>query len=152
MFCHRRHLHRWACRVLMAWLFSVAAGVANACVVANLANTDGQQRSAAAVAAGAKTVSIGTLDHSSHQAQPERGQGHGASSAKANCQDFCDKSAVTVPKVKTAVDGVGGYGLPPAALRVALPIPELPPVQHGTLGLEGGHAPPITIAFLRLTL
>lgn len=49
MFRHRRHLHRWAYRVLVVWLFGIAAGVANACLVADFAREDRQPLAAATV-------------------------------------------------------------------------------------------------------
>lgn len=128
MFRHRRHLHRWACRLVVLWLFGIAAGVAHACMVADLARTDVQQLAAAA------------------------GPADAASDCTANCQNFCVKSSVSIPTVKTAGDDAGGHGLPPPAVLAGLPMPDAPAAQRWTLGLEGGHAPPITIAFLRLAL
>ena len=128
MFRHRRHLHRWACRLVVLWLFGIAAGVAHACMVADLARTDVQQLAAAA------------------------GPADAASDCTANCQTFCVKSSVSIPTVKTAGDDAGGHGLPPPAVLAGLPMPDAPAAQRWTLGLEGGHAPPITIAFLRLAL
>ena len=128
MFRHRRHLHRWACRLVVLWLFGIAAGVAHACMVADLARTDVQQFAAAA------------------------GPADAASDCTANCQNFCVKSSVSIPTVKTAGDDAAGHGLPPPAVLAGLPMPDAPAAQRWTLGLEGGHAPPITIAFLRLAL
>ena len=152
MFRHHRHLHRWACRMLVAWLFSVASGVANACLVADVATAVGGQRSETVVAAGVRTAPAGKLDHGTHVAPHERGQGHGTPAAKANCQDFCDKSGVSVPSVKTAADDAGGHALAFPAVLTVLPVPQAPPVRRVVPGPEGAHAPPITIAFLRLAL
>ena len=128
MFRHRRHLHRWACRLVVLWLFGIAAGVAHACMVADLARTDVQQLAAAA------------------------GPADAASDCTANCQNFCVKSSASIPTVKTAGNDAAGHALPPPAVLAGLPMPDAPAAQRWTLGLEGGHAPPITIAFLRLAL
>ena len=151
MFRHRRHLHRWTCRLVVLWLFGIAAGVAHACLAADLARTDVQQL-AAAVTLGTTAAPAGQVHPGAHQAAAAAGPAYGASDCTVNCQNFCVKSSLSIPTVKTAGDDAGGHGLPPPAVLAGLPMPDAPAAQRWTLGLEGGHAPPITIAFLRLAL
>lgn len=131
----RRHtLRQWASRVLLAWLFGVAAGVANACLLVD--DADGH-----------------AVVHAHAQAQVHV-QGHDDEglSAKANCLDFCEKSAVAIPGVKV-IDKVsaalppllaGVSALPSPATREKAAEPAWPP--------DGPNGPPIPIAFLRLAL
>lgn len=152
MFRHRRQLDRWACRLLVLWLFGIAVGVANACVVADRAMTGAPQWSAATVAASVMSgVAAGTVHQGAHQ--PDAGgPGDGSHAGMANCQDHCVKSSVSIPPVKAAADAAGGQGLAPAAVVAASLVPDAPQVQRWAPGLESGHAPPIAIAFLRLAL
>lgn len=144
MFRNRRQLQRWARRLLVFWLVGIAAGVANACVVADRATADAQQRSTAMVAAAAMS---GSAADSGHQDAP----GDASHAGKASCQEVCVKSSVAIPPVKSDADTAGGQGPAPAHVVVALP-PDALVVQHWAPGRERGHAPPIAIAFLRLAL
>ncbi len=130
MFRHRRQLRLWAVRLLLAWLFGMGAGVANACLVAG----------AAELGAHLQT----NMEADSHHEQVP---------GKSNCQDFCEKSAVSMCPMKSVLDDVHGPALPPSALAVVLevpaplPDPVLLPRRDGVLA----H-PPITITLLRLAL
>lgn len=157
LFRHRRHLQRSAYRLLVVWLFGIAAAVANACLAAQ-ARGPRKERQAAAIRDTCRRRHDGRRNDSARGhvslrlttgAVRER-RGARVSLGTVNCPDCCDKSSTSIPVVKTVVDGAGGHGLSPAALPVAVPIPNLPPVQHSTNGLDGGHAPPIAIALLRL--
>lgn len=154
MFRSRRQLRRWAARVLLVWLFGVAAGVANACLVPSGMQSGGQ-RSELVVAFEAthgKVAAMGSEHHVALQTHHEGALDHEGLHGKSNCQDFCDKSTVSIPPLKSALDDVHAHALQPAAVAIALPVPAFSPVQLSAPRRDGGLAPPILIAFLRLTL
>jgi hypothetical protein len=134
MFPHRRQLRQWAARVLLAWLFGIVAGVANACVVSADRDEHGEH---------ART-------HHAAQAVHHHEEGPG----KANCLDFCGKSAVVVPGSKVKVADEVAADLAPLPARVSA----APSLATGTSARAaiphpappGG--PPIPIVFLRLAL
>lgn len=143
MFRHRAQLRRWAAGVLVLWLFGVMSGVAHACLAQDASGTATASADVAAVMdSGHDTVhSKASPAQRSHHDQP----------GGANCQDFCQKSGLSIPPLK-ALDNL----LNPAVLPPAPPIAVLPPVavpDHLAVPLaEGGQPPPIPIAFLRLAL
>lgn len=138
MFFDRRQLRRWAARVLLAWLFGVGAGVANACLVAS-----------DEVEAG-PTTAASAHEHTGEHAGPQHDDE--GSPGKGNCVDFCEKSSVAV----------SGSKLPDRASMGVLPVPvcasSLPVVapgaEHAAVAevARRWHGPPIPIAFLRLAL
>ena len=133
MFHHRSQLRRWAARVLLLWLFGIGTGVANACLGPSLADS------------GAHPTG-----HSSAAYEPPDREGP---FGKSNCQDFCEKSTVSIPPLKSALDNVQGPALLPGAVVVILPVPAFSPDELLLPLRDGGLAPvPITIAFLRLAL
>lgn len=156
MFRHRRQVQRWASRVLLVWLFGIAAGVANACLATDLTRTDGRHWSELAAAPevtpAAAAAPMAGLHHGSPAAQGDSGPAGGASSATPNCLDFCEQSSLSLPTVKTALDGTHGVGLPAPAVLMVAPVADMSPGQCRVCRVTGGHAPPITIAFLRLAL
>lgn len=129
---HRQQLRRWAARVLLAWLFGVVMGVANACVLQLVLN-DG------AVVAG---HAAGLSDH--HDDDHE--------DATDNCLDFCEESSVGAKARQSSAD-LGSLDWLPVILFV-LVLPALLDTRSLRLSspptLRG--APLIPIAFLRLTL
>lgn len=129
MFFHRRPLRRWAVRVLLAWLFGVVAGVANACIVTG----------------GDDAVAPRAAQAHQHGDQEDTDQ--------AACHDFCAKSSVSVRGV---VPGFDQTDLPQG---IALPASFASPLQVDSAPLRAipppgrrRSAPPIPIAFLRLAL
>lgn len=156
MFRNGRQVQRWASRVLLVWLFGIAAGVANACLATDLTGTDGGHRFKAGATAGvtpvAAAVPMAGLHHGSPAAQGDSGQPGGALSATANCLDFCEQSSLSLPTVKAALDGAGGVGLPPPAVSRVVPVADGSPGQFRARRVVDAHSPPITIAFLRLAL
>lgn len=156
MFLHRHQLRRWAARVLLVWLFGVAAGVANACLAPAW---DGHHAQASvnvpAVDSGHDEAEM-PLGHEAHDGATSERSGaadHGGLPAKANCQDFCQKSTVSIPPVKSALDQFDAHALAPLAIATVLPVPAFQPEQFWLPRRDGGLAPPpITIAFLRLAL
>ena len=153
MFHCRRQLHRWAAGLLLVWLFGVAAGVANACLTTTMAELGGQ-RSRPTQAAGEAhgETAAAELHHDSHQAPHHGALGHEASPAQFNCQDHCDKSTVSIPPLKSALDETLGHALPPVAIVMACPAQDRAPAKRPMPRRAGALAPPITIAFLRLAL
>ena len=155
MFCYRRQLRRWAARVLLLWLFGIGAGFTNACVAANMAELSGQgsMHAFAAHATNEEAVAApGDAHHASHGAQHHGGMGHDEAPGKTNCQDFCDKSTISIPPLKLALDHSDAGALPPPTVAIfcAVPVSEL--VQWWVPRRDGDLAPPITITFLRLAL
>lgn len=91
-------VRRWALRVLVAWLFGIAAGVANACVLAQFVDDERPRASAAAHA--------------------EQGDGN---HEQANCLDFCAKASLAAPKQGGGDDAAAAI---PACGAVRLPVVE----------------------------
>lgn len=155
MFRYRQKIRRWAAGVLLIWLFGVAAGVANACLAPSLAALGGQRSESAATAEavhGSMAAAGGELHHGSHQSQHEGAMGLEAPFGKANCQDVCDKATVSIPPLKSVLDGTHGHELYLPAVAIACPAPAPSPVELVQPRQMVGLAPPITIAFLRLAL
>ena len=133
MFHHRSQLRRWAARVLLLWLFGVGTGVANACLGPSLADSGAHP----------------TGHPSAAYEHPDREGPFG----KSNCQDFCEKSTVSIPPLKSALDNVQAHALLPGAIVVILPVPAFSPDELLLPLRDGGLAPvPIRTAFLRLAL
>jgi hypothetical protein len=150
MFRNRSQLRRWAARMLFVWLCGVAIGVAHACFAPAFADL-GDVR-AEPVAHG--NVASQQVEHTrtSHHAEPDGLLPQHDSLGKPNCQDFCEKSAVSIPPLKTALDDLYGYALPPSASAIAVAFPAASPDHLLLPRRDGGLALPITIAFLRLAL
>jgi hypothetical protein len=156
MFRHRQQLRRWAARVLLLWLFGVGAGIANACI------TTGQAAPVAAAAShlvAAVETHYDAVTHDHAQADgsglPSHGSdlpAHQGSLSKVNCLDLCDKATVSIPPQKSALDEVQSHAVIAATALTVLPMPAFAPVQLWVPRRDGVQAPPIPIAFLRLTL
>jgi hypothetical protein len=136
MFRHRRPLRRWAARVLLLWLFGIGVGIANACVVPG---------PAMAVGPVAGAVEVVCPHHDGAGSQPADDHG--------NCRQFCDQERVSIRPLKTGLDDVQLHALALPASVVVLHVPAPAPVSRWVPSREGAAAPPpISIAFLRLTL
>jgi hypothetical protein len=156
VFRHRQQLRRWATRVLVVWLFGIGASIAQACLAPNHVDLDGQ-RTAAAVAGelvkhGEEAPPTSDPHHASPKTQHAGVSGHDDSLAESICQDFCEKSAIAIPPLKTALDNVQCHALPPAEAAMVCPVPVAEPVQVSVPRPDGALAPPIRLAFLRLAL
>jgi len=135
MFCNRRQLRRWAACVGLLWLFGVAAGAANACLLSDASRFAAQPVATHGLAD----------DHQDHDQDGAPG--------KANCLDFCDKSSAATPAVKVALDFLDVVALPPAESFEMLPAPiDSEPSGRVVSLIRCQGAPPIRIAFLRLSL
>jgi hypothetical protein len=156
MFRHQRQLRRWAARVLFVWLFGIASGVAHACFATSLMAPGGWQSGstvALEAASGGAAASAGGHHHATHRMSHEGVPAHDGSPGKSNCSDFCEKSTVSIPSLKSALDHLQDHALPLPAVAVVLPAPVFSPVELLLPRRDGGLAhPPITIAFLRLAL
>ena len=152
---NRRQLRRWAERVLLLWVFGLSSGVASACWAGNMARLEGLQLPPAVAVKAVQ--GDGALPecalHSGVHPQDDAGTGgHEHSGAKTICNAYCDMSALSVSPLKSSLDHSPGPALPAPAYTFALTIPAESPVHLRKPRREGWLAPPITIAFLRLTL
>lgn len=140
MFRDRRRLRRWAAQVLLAWLFGIATGIAHACA---LRLADDHHEAVAAAAADQPVVAL--HDH---------GGSSGDADGQTNCLDFCEKSSVTAPALKSKLDhgtDIHAVAITPApATWVAGWPPRAPARPDGVIDRRGG--PPPRIAFQRLAL
>jgi hypothetical protein len=141
MFRHRRQLRRWAAFVLLLWSFGVGVGVANACLAAH-------STPAAGLATGLAAHCHGASQGHQHLASMDPP----AQSGNPNCQDFCDKASVSIPSPRVALDDAQGHAFFPATVVSLVPAPTFAPVRLWMPRRDGVRAPPIQIAYLRLTL
>lgn len=137
MFIHRQQLRLWAARVLLAWVFAMGAGVANACL-----STGTPEHSGLPTAHAVEATAVHQEGSDAHHGSPD----------KANCVDFCDKASASIPTLKAALDDVHGSPLICLVDAAALSVPVVEPVQESVPRRDGVRAPPIPIAFLRLAL
>ena len=177
MFHRRSQLRRWAARALLLWLFGIGTGVANACLGPSLADSGAHPTGhptghpSASQASHGDTAALPSAAHERPQADdvrrpppegdPQSGRATFAGEhpdregpfGKSNCQDFCAKSTVSIPPLKSALDNVQAHALLPGAVVVTLPVPAFSPDELLLPRWDGGLAPvPIRIAFLRLAL
>ncbi len=154
MFRHRRHLHRWAARMLFLWVFGIGAGFANACLASKPANSGdvGAVHLAAAHATDDHAAVSSEVDPASHEEMLQAGATHDEGPGNANCQDFCDKSAISIPPLKSALDLELAVALLPPLAAAHYLVAACEPVQWWPPCRDGVGAPPITIALLRLAL
>jgi hypothetical protein len=155
-FRNRQQLRRWAARVLLLWLFGVAAGVANACL--------GPGPGALASPATAPAQHVGAGHHDGMDGGRAHGQdlvlafahgggaGHEGSRLRSNCVDFCDKASVSIPPLKSPLDDLQGQALLVAPVAVVQAGPAGLPAQRWDPRQQVHWSPPIRIVFLRLVL
>lgn len=154
MFWDRSQLRRWAARMLVLWVLGVVTGVAHACLAPNLAGLSSRSTGVVAVDSKPGAVVPDEVHHGSHQKQISLDGlfAHHDGAGKSSCQDFCEKSSISIPPLKTALDDLQGQALPPSASAMAVAPPAVLPDELLLPRRDGGLAPPITIAFLRLAL
>lgn len=134
--------------MLVVWLFALASGWANACVLQVAAAAPGTARDGVAhgfVALGTHGSAQGAVGH-------DESDGHDADGARLLCQSVCDEEQSTLPKVATP-------SLPDVAAAPVVPIAawSCGAVQAP---LPGGRPPAaspppepaVAIRFLRLTI
>jgi hypothetical protein len=140
--------------MLVIWLFGIAAGVANACIAAGPQAHASASVDASVPAQPGEAMSIAA---SGHHAAPGAASGHGDASddgaaVNANCQDFCDRSSISVPTVlKSPFDAACSPCAPPPRGDVLALMEWVPPVVSLAQPLRRA-GPSITIAYLRLAL
>jgi hypothetical protein len=138
MLSDRRRLRRWAAQVLLAWLFGLAMGVANACALGEQAHHSSEAATMDAADAVQKHP------HGGEQGDP----------SKVNCLDFCEKSSIAAPQLKVVGDALAALGF---ALPVSCPlsVSGLAESIVGRLAVDAPNlpgGPPPRIAFQRLAL
>jgi hypothetical protein len=146
---HQRSLRRFAATVLLVWLFGLASGIVNACVVSAGVRSDAGtvatvDRDAVVMAPEAAAI----LEH--HAA----GHDHGAKSIPPACERLCEAPPAAPQQAeKQAGNHLSGLWLAAAPVpsmvlhvvaRTSVPLPRAEP--------ERPAAVPISIAFLRLAL
>lgn len=70
---------------------------------------------------------------------------------KSNCQDFCEKAAIAISPLKSALDNAHDFALPPLAVT-SVKLAAVEPAQLPLPRWVGGPALPIRLAFLHLAL
>lgn len=149
MLSQTARVRRLAARVLLVWLFALASGLVNACVIApQLYSFKSEQRQApkSDAVSGATTQ----VEHAGCPDCPDEGT---TSVSPGPCGKFCLDEASSVPTAKLALDPGPALGIalvPTMALSVAEAGPRLVP------RLDASPPPkarvPVPIAFLRLAL
>jgi hypothetical protein len=156
MFRYRHQLRRWAAQVLLLWLFGIGTGFANACLAPKLPARDGSTSPNVSGVATAHhdvtTVASDRHDDSKQGGHDKQAPDQPGSPGKTNCQDFCEKSEVTIPSLKSALDDLQGHALPLSAVAVALPMPAFQPAVQRAPRRDGVRVSSIPIVFLRLAL
>lgn len=147
MFTQTARVRRLAARVLLVWLFALATGIVNACVIAPGMHTMKGERSAA-------------MSMAAPQAQAEHAGGcpdcpdeATAAQPLGPCGKFCIDESSSAPTAKLAYDASSALGIalvPTMGLSVAEPRhvpaarPDSAPARQADI--------PVPIAYLRLTL
>lgn len=146
MFRHRKQLHRWVARALLVWLFGVATGVAQACLMSGSLPSGGPQFEPAVAEQGPAP------EDESRPVQDGGCSGHDGTLVKSNCQDLCEKSAAATPLLKSDLAKVQGHALPPAQVAIAGPVPSAASVPLPTPRRDRALPLPVRLAFPRLAL
>ena len=147
MFSQRHRLRRIAALVLLAWLFMLTAGIANACVLASepghgIAAAGHDGHTAAAAPATHDAHAAGGHDHPS---SPQGG--------KTACAKACNEASTGAQTLKQKIDPFTAIWLAPAPADSLFIVATASAVGTSVAGHDPGPpAIPIRIAFLRLTL
>ena len=138
-------VRRLAFHVLVAWLFAIATGFVNACVV---------QLEPQAVFHAAHAVMMHVEEAAAHEAMGHEAAGaheHEPDAANIPCERFCDEPIAQPAKPHS--DPFSGFWLAGAPAPAFYSFP--PADAHARFEpgrIRGGEPIPIAIAFLRLTL
>lgn len=156
MFRHRNQLRRWAARLLFVWLVAFGTGLANACLSSGAVTLDATSSEGSAAESAPhqeSAVEKGGHDHAGTTAHERDGTpGHHSAPAKANCIEFCNRASIPVPTFKSSLDDCQGYAVLQLAVVPLMPATPAQPAAMRVPHLIGFAAPPIPIAYLRLTL
>lgn len=153
---YRRQLRRTAWVTLVAWLFALAAGVANACALSPEGPAGRWVSSVSHFGVAAQDSAEGSPDGAGHDGDHDHGgavlpHGHGHDAGKVSCLKFCDDESSTIAKVQLPAVDVGP-GL------VTMAAAWSPMAAIGGRGFRraperpGSQGPPLVIRFLRLAL
>ena len=133
--------------VLLAWLFALSAGVANACLLETQRSHTHQS------AGGGESHSAPTRSAGHRAAQPGTGDHHDRLASKAPCQKVCDETA------QSAVKSGSGPDVDSPGLTVALWSPwsarpwlESTEARRAATELAPPGDPPARVKYSRLVL
>ncbi|MBL8351099.1 MAG: hypothetical protein JNL87_12405 [Burkholderiaceae bacterium] len=147
MFAQPPRVRRLAAKLLLVWLFALATGIVNACVIApgmHSMTSQGRTDEHAAVQPAAGEHAAGC---------PDGPDDDSAARSQGPCAKFCADESSGVPAAKQAFDPWPALGIavvPTMALAVADAGPG--PVDRLDGAPRRRASLPIPIAFLRLTL
>ena len=150
----RRQLRHTACATLLAWMFALLSGVANACVTqpnarAGLGSISSQASPVARVAAGPVKGQVHHIHH--HGATATEQERHGSHSAEQGCLKFCaDKSSSVTTSTAPQADPPGPLFVASAQWRSVLRVAAASRGWH--FGRSASVGPPLFIRLLRLTI
>ena len=114
-FLSQRRMRNTAFTVLLAWLFAIASGVANACLLES-----------PRVALHVSAAGTHAADVSTHVGTPARdiaNSGGAMHDASPPCQKVCDDTPQSLPKAASGVDHTNPGLSPPAAILWAATAP-----------------------------
>jgi hypothetical protein len=140
--------------MLLVWLTGVCLGVAQACVPSAAPLADATALPASRLAPHCHAVQVVAAEAGSTWGGDHRAGADPAPPGKSNCQDYCEKSTLSVPPPAKLLD----HGVPDSLVQwsLSLTLPE-PPTRSATAAQSMRQAddiagPSITIEFLRLAL
>lgn len=153
VFSHRRTEQRTVMVMLVAWVFALAAGVVNACVlqVKVPAHHQGQQPMDSASTVIETHADLSVLPQTGAHA-PADDPSSDADSGKAHCKSFCDSEA-SAAAVKQ--QGHDITDLAQAPMHVLAAAPYFPLLATAKQSFDDRPPPPgapMVIRFLRLTI
>jgi hypothetical protein len=146
MFGQRHRLRHIAAQVLLVWLFALAAGIVNACVL----EPELRHGIASAVHDGHDAAAANKLQDAHAPGGHDHRLPHGN---EAPCAKFCDEPSAGAQTFKQQIDPFNAVWLAPAPVS-SLSIDATTPVVGAFAADHELWRPavPIPIAFLRLTL
>ena len=137
---------RTAFAVLLVWLFALASGVANACLL-SVAETH-----SVAMAVALPKTAPAPVELAGHL-KAHAGHGDDSNSSKAPCLKVCDEGSQSLPKVQAAVDQTDPGPAPLVAIlwTASAPVVELPHrlLDDRQISIAG---PPLRVRYSRLAL
>lgn len=135
----RSRLRRLAAYVLLVWLFGLACGIVNACVLGEV------HHGAAMMSHAQGDAGLAMHDHAGHQHQGDHG--------KPPCERLCDAPAAARPADNELGSVLAGLWLAPAPLP-SIAVRLLPLHREPAPAAEAPRrdAVPLPIAYARLTL
>jgi len=146
VFIQHSFIRRLAAKALLVWLFALATGLVNACVIAPSTH--------ASVGLGAASVSSNGHDQDLHlPGCPNCDEEGSSADHPAGCAKFCADESSSVPAAKSVFDAQSSLAValvPTMALEVAAQV-RTAAAPGDDVGLPPPRLP-VQIAYLRLTL